>query len=136
MSLHAPKQETHLGEAFAQMLENIHSAYAPLASLGQKPFIADPAIPSNDIFAKVTIAQWKAFTDRVGVHAGYARRAQNEDDMEEATRLWRKIFGDRFKSTANAAKAATFGSFAAATAPTDYTFPNAMAAPNKPRGFA
>lgn len=136
VSLHAPKQEAHLGEAFAQLLENIHAAYGFLASLDQKPFIADPAIPSNDILAKVTIAQWKAFIDRVGVHAGYARRAQNEEDLEEATRLWRKIFGDRFKSTANAAKAATFGSFAAATAPAGYTFPNAMAAPTKPRGFA
>jgi hypothetical protein len=136
VSLHAPKQEAHLGEAFARLLENIHAAYGFLASVDQKPFIADPAIPSNDILAKVTIAQWKAFIDRVGVHAGYARRAQNEEDMEEATRLWRKIFGDRFKSTTNAAKAATFGSFAAATAPSGYTFPNAMAAPTKPRGFA
>jgi len=136
VSLHAPKQETHMGEAFAQLLENINCAYAVLASLDQKPFITDPAIPTNNILAKVTIAHWKSFIERVGVHAGYARRAQNEDDMEEATRLWRKIFGDRFKNTANAAKAATFGSFAAATAPAGYTFPNAMAAPSKPRGFA
>jgi hypothetical protein len=136
VSLHAPKAETHLGEAFARMLENIHSSYAFLASLDQKPAIPDPGIPSNDILAKVTVAQWKAFIERVGVHAGYARRAQNEDDMEEATRLWRKVFGDRFKSTVTAAKAETFGGFAAAAAPAGYTFPNAMAAPNKPRGFA
>jgi hypothetical protein len=136
VSLHAPRHETHLGEAFAQLLENIHAAYALLASVDQKPFIADPAIPSNDILAKVTIPQWKAFIDRIGVHAGYARRAQNEDDMEEATRLWRKIFGERFKSTANPAKASVLGGFAAAAAPAGYTFPDAMAAPSKPRGFA
>ena len=56
--------------------------------------------------------------------------------MEEATRLWRKVFGDRFKTTANPAKAANYSITAAAVAPAGYTFPDAMAAPTKPRGFA
>lgn len=99
-------------------------------------FIADPAAPENDILAKVTIAQWKDFIEKVRVHADYARRAQNETDMEEATRLWRKVFGDRFKATANPAKAANYSGYAAAAAPAGYTFPDAMAAPTKPRGFA
>jgi hypothetical protein len=133
---HAPTNETHYGEAFAQMLENIYNAYKVGASLGIKPAIADPAIPTNDILAKVTVAQWQAFIEKVRVHAGYARRAQTEDDMEEATRLWRKVFGDRFKATANVAKAASSSMFATAPAPTGYQFPNAPAAPNKPRGFA
>ncbi len=136
-ALHAPVGETHFGEAFAKLLENIHAAYALLAALDQKPFIADPALPGNDILKKVTLAQWKDFLEKVRVHASYARRAQNEDDMEEATRLWRKVFGDRFKTTANPAKAATFGGFAAAAAPSPgYAFPNTMAAPTKPRGYA
>lgn len=133
---HAPRNETHYGEAFAQLLENIHSAYAFQASIGQKPFIADPASPGSDILSKVTIAQWQDFIDKVRVHAGYARRAQNETDMEKATDLWRKVFGDRFKATANPAKAANFSGYAAAAAPAGYTFPDAMAAPTKPRGFA
>jgi hypothetical protein len=118
------------------MLENIHSAYKVGASLGIKPSIADPAIPGNDILAKVTIAQWQAFIEKVRVHASYARRAQDEDDMEEATRLWRKVFGDRFKATANVAKATNASAFATAPAASGYQFPNTPAAPNKPRGFA
>ena len=51
--------------------------------------------------------QWRDFIDRVRVHAGYARRAQDSDDMEEATWLWRKVFGTRFPATANAAKASS-----------------------------
>lgn len=138
VSLHAPRNETHFGEAFATLLENIYKSYSFSASVDQKPVISDPAIPGNDILAKVTVAQWKDFLEKVRVHAGYARRAQNEDDMEEASRLWRKVFGERFKSTANAAKAATSGEFAATgAAAAGYTFPDAMAAPaNKPRGFA
>jgi hypothetical protein len=136
VATHAPRNETHFGEAFAQLLESIHGTYAYQASVGQKPFIPDPASPGNDILSKVTIAQWKDFIEKVRVHADYARRAQDETDMEEATRLWRKVFGDRFKTTANPAKAANYSGYAAAAAPAGYTFPDAMAAPTKPRGFA
>ncbi|MBX5141231.1 nucleotidyltransferase [Rhizobium lentis] len=139
VSLHAPVSETHSGEAFAQLLENIYDAYGFLVTMDQKPFIADPADQSNDILGKVTVAQWKDFVEKVRVYAHIARRAQEAEDMEEATRQWRRVFGDRFKTTANVAKAAaTFGGFAAAApVAAGYTFPNAMAAPaNKPRGFA
>lgn len=133
---HAPKGETHLGEAYAQLLENIYQAYATRAALDIKPFIPDPAVPTNDILAKVTLSQWKNFLEKVRVHAGYARRAQDEDDMDEATRLWRKVFGERFKASAAVAKASSNSAVAIGTSAGDYTFPDANASPNKPRGFA
>jgi hypothetical protein len=138
VSLHAPATETHYGEAFAQLLANIYNAYGVLASIDRKPFIADPADQSNDILGKVTVAQWKDFIEKLRVYADIARQAQDAEDMEEATRQWRRVFGDRFKATANVAKAAAYGGFAAAApVAAGYTFPNAMAAPaNKPRGFA
>jgi predicted nucleotidyltransferase len=138
VSLHAPQTETHYGEAFAQMLENIYAQYGTLAALGLKPTISDPALPGSDILSKVTVAQWQAFIERARVHAGYARRAQDESDMEEATRLWRKLFGNRFPATSSVAKASSLAGYATApaVAATGYTFPNAMAAPTKPRGFA
>ena len=138
VSKHAPADETHYGEAFARMLESIYASYGTLASLGIKPTIDDPGLPGNDILSKVSITDWKNFIERVRVHAGFARRAQQEDDMEEATRLWRRLFGDRFKTTANAAKAQGLSSLAAAPTVTSsgYTFPDAPVAPNKPRGFA
>jgi hypothetical protein len=136
-AMHAPTDQTHYGEAFTRLLENIYSAYGFSASLDQKPIIPDPANPSNDILGKVTLAQWKDFIDKVRVYADIARRAQNADDVDEATRQWRRVFGDRFRATVAPAKAAEYGSFAAAAAPAaGYTFPNAMAAPSKPRGFA
>ena len=73
----------------------IYGTYAHQAAMGQKPFIADPAAPGNDILSRVTVAQWKDFIEKVRVHADYARRAQDEEDMEEATRLWRKVFGNK-----------------------------------------
>jgi len=137
VSMHAPTGETHYGEAFAQLLSNIHNTYGGWAALDQKPFLPDPALPSNDILAKVTVAQWKDFVEKVHVYSNIARRAQGAEDMDEATRQWRRVFGNRFKATVNVAKAASYGGFAAAAAPEGgYTFPDAMAAPNKPRGFA
>jgi hypothetical protein len=133
---HATSDETHYGEAFAQMLENIYQVYGTMADLGQKPYLADPGLPGNDILSKVSITDWKAFIERVRVHAGYARRAQEETDIDEATRLWRKLFGDRFKATNAVAKAASLAGYAAAAPSSGYTFPNAPVAPTKPRGFA
>lgn len=138
VSIHAPADETHFGEAFAKMLENINAAYGDLADKGEKPTIDDPGLPGNDILSKISITDWKNFVQRVRTHAGYARQAQEEEDMEEATRLWRKLFGSRFKATANVAKAESLTRFASvpATAAASYTFPNQPATPTKPRGFA
>ena len=138
-SLHAPRNQTHYGEAFTQMLESIYATYGDLAAKQQKPTIEDPGLPGNDILSKVSITDWCAFIERVRTHAKWARQAQNESDMVEATRLWRKLFGSRFPDTVAAAKAASPVAVVAAGVPaTGYTFPNAPAAPtsNKPRGFA
>jgi hypothetical protein len=138
VSLHAPVGETHYGEAFTQLLENIRSAYEISAGLGRKPFISDPAVPGNDILSKVTVAQWQEFIRKVATYASIARKAQDADDLDEATRQWCRVLGDRFKATQTAkASASALGAFAAATPAPAYSFPDAMAAPNKkPRGFA
>ena len=134
---HAPSDETHFGEAFAKMLESIYASYGTLADAGMKPYLDDPGLPGNNILSKVSITDWKNFMERVRVHAGYARRAQSKEDMEEATRLWRKLFGDRFKATENVAKAASLATYATVPATAGgYTFPDEPAAPTKPRGFA
>ncbi len=134
---HAPKGEKHWGEAFTKLLESIYAAYSTSAALGLKPTIHDPGMLGNDILSKVTAAQWKEFIEKVRVYAEIARRAQSTDDMDEATRQWRRVFGDRFRSTSTLARAASAGGFAVApAAPVGYTFPNQPAAPNRPRGFA
>jgi len=97
VSAHAPRNELHYGEAFARMLEGIYAKYGALAALGIKPTIEDPSLLGSDILSKVSPTDWQNFIARVGVHAGYARRAQETKDLDEATRLWRKLFGDRFK---------------------------------------
>lgn len=138
VAIHAPTNETHYGEAFAKMLASIYAAHGALAKLGIKPVIPDPGLGyTGDILSKVSLTNWTDFLERVRVHAGYARRAQDTDDMAEATRLWQKLFGERFKATAGPLRAVTLSSTTVAPAGNSaYVFPNANAAPNKPRGFA
>lgn len=138
VATHAPRDETHYGECFAQMLENIALQYGSMADDDQKPWIDDPGMPGSNILSKVSITSWKSFISRVRTHATAARRAQTEENVDEATKLWRKLFGDRFKSTVSkAATATTMSTFAVApNAAEAYTFPNEPAAPTSPRGFA
>jgi hypothetical protein len=137
VSMHAPKTEEHLGEAFAQLLEQIHSTYAAQAAIGYKPFIGDPALPQNSILDKVTVPQWKEFVEKARVYSAIAREAQGTDDIERATYLWKRVFGSRFRASSGVAKAAAASAFAqAAPAAASYSFPNADAAPKSPRGFA
>lgn len=132
----APCNETHYGEMFAQLLENIASAYGDMADRGVKPFLADPAMGSNDILSKVSITNWKDFIQRVRIDASRAREAQDTEDMERATELWRGIFGSRFKSTARPAKGSSLAAVVAAPAAAGLTFPDRPVAPATPRKFA
>ncbi|WP_338834501.1 SMODS domain-containing nucleotidyltransferase [Bradyrhizobium septentrionale] len=140
VSLHAPKNETHYGEAFAQLLENVRDAYSLMTELGTKPAITDPANPAGDILSKVTLPQWKDFLEKVRVYADVARRAQNANDDDEATRLWTRVFGDRFDRARPKPKVKAESLATQATAPAaatvGYTFPDKPVAPTTPRGFA
>lgn len=138
VALHAPTDESHFGEAFARMLENIDGAYGTMADAQIKPLIPDPGLNNTgDILSKVSKTDWQAFMKRVRTHAGYARRAQTSSDMAEATELWQKLFGERFKGTAQPAQATQLSSVTVAPPVSKgYVFPNTDAAPTKPRGFA
>ncbi len=136
VSLHAPHNESHYGEMFAQMLQNIVDAYGDMADRDEIPVLRDPAIAGNDILSKVSITNWKIFIQRVRTDAARAREAQNTDDMAKATELWQGIFGPRFKSTIQPAKSTSLASVGMAPIATGFTFPDRPAAPATPRTFA
>jgi hypothetical protein len=138
VSMYAPQNETNYGEAFARMLENLRDAHATQAEMGIKPFINDPGLWGNDILSKVSMTDWKAFMARVKSHAALARKAQNEADEVEATRLWRLILGERLPKGVSAVAAKTAGGTTIAVAPAAaaFVFPDVNATPTSPRGFA
>ncbi|MGX5843693.1 SMODS domain-containing nucleotidyltransferase [Mesorhizobium sp. ArgA1] len=92
----APYDENHYGELFAQFLENLLDEYGKMAKRGRKPVVQDPALRDGDLLSKVSPTDWIRFMSRVESHAEIARKAQDTDDVELATYLWRRLFGPRF----------------------------------------
>lgn len=91
---HAPSNEYHYGEAFAQFLENIEEAYGDRPY--EKPTLGDPAVRGKDILSKVSQKDWDDFMDLVADHATMARLAQKTGSDKLAMDLWRQVLGPRF----------------------------------------
>lgn len=126
-------QETYYGELFVRTLEGIVEKYALDIAAKVVPAIEDPGVPGNSVITGMIFESFEGFYNKAKAHAELGRRALSETDPEEATKLWRKIFGDRFPETKSAK---TNNSLAGVVTPSSLTFPNRPVIPNKPGGFA
>ena len=126
-------EETYYGELFVKTLEEIVEKYKTNYLLGTVPNIPDPGVPGNFVTDGITTDAFTGFYNKANSHAELGRKALNETDPEEATKLWKKIFGDRFPKT----EGTNSNSLLAPAATTQGTFPNTDASPkNRPKGFA
>jgi len=126
-------EETYYGELFVKTLETIVAKYSLNVLLKTVPLIPDPAIPGNSVTDGMSADAFVGFYNKAKEHAELGRKALNEEDPEKATKLWRKIFGDRFPETKSSKTESTL---AAAISPSSLTFPDRPVRPNKPGGFA
>ncbi len=126
-------QETYYGELFVKTLEEITKRYEINSLLGTVPNIPDPAVPGNYVTTGITPAAFLGFYNKAKSHAELGRKALNETDPEEATNLWRQIFGDRFPKTEGTKSESLLAAPVGLTSP---SFPNRPVTPNKPKGFA
>lgn len=126
------RSEQHYGELFVGTLESIVNKYATYAVLEAVPHIDDPGVPGNSVTAGMTGAAFKSFYEKTETHAKVGRDALEEEDGEKATKLWRRIFGDRFPKIENASKGLT----AATASVGSVSFPDRPVRPNRPGGFA
>ena len=125
--------ETYYGELFVQTLENIVTKYELNALLNTVPNIPDPAGTGNYVTDGITPAAFADFFNKAKAHAELGRKALNETDVEKATKLWKKIFGDRFPKTESSKSGSLL---APAGTPSSPTFPNKSVFPKEPKGFA
>lgn len=128
------RTETHYGELFVGMLENIVNSYALEVSLGTVPSLEDPSMPGNNVLAGLSFSAFEGFYNKVKGHAAIGRYALNLQDQDKATEQWRRLFGERFpkppirKST---------GLLDTAAISSGLVFPDRPVRPaNKPKGFA
>ena len=125
--------ETYYGELFVQILENIVTKYEFNVLLNTVPNIPDPAGTGNSVTDGITPAAFADFFNKAKTHAELGRKALNETDVEKATALWKKIFGNRFPKTETSRSESLLEQ---PVRPTSLTFPNRRITPNKPKGFA
>lgn len=125
--------EKHYGESFAKTLDGIVSTYRYWVRIQTVPRIEDPGVPGNSVTEGMTFAAFEGFYKKAEAHADKARDALATDDSEEATKLWRAIFGDRFPKVKSTSAT---GLLDDATAPRTAVFPNRPVKPNRPAGFA
>ena len=125
-------EETYYGELFVKTLEEIVEKYKLDVLLNTVPSIEDPGGSGTRVTAGITSDTFKGFYNKVKTHAELGRKALNETDPEEATKLWKKIFGDQFPKT----EGTNSKSLLAPAATTQTTFPNNPANPKRPKGFA
>lgn len=125
-------EETYYGELFVKTLEEIVEKYKTHHVLGTVPNISDPGVPGNFVTDGITTTAFTGFYNKANSHAELGRKALDETDPEEATKLWRQIFGDRFPKT----EGTNSNSLLAPAVTTEVTFPDGPARPKNSKGFA
>ena len=86
-----------VAEGFVRTLEAIRNDYKAIFDKGdQKPQIWDHGVPTHDVLARLSIAEFRHFYDQVILWAPFARRALDETDREVSIDRWNHIFGGSF----------------------------------------
>ena len=127
------ESETHYGKLFHSYCEAFVGAYSSYRLAGTCPWVEDPAVPGQNLLARVGGDDFCAYYDKIKEHRDDAALALEEEDQERATTYWRRIFGSRFP----APKSASGSMLKPATTVSPLTFGSTRAAPSKrPAKFA
>lgn len=127
-------RETHYGELFVQMFEQIVERYSYEIAIGMVPVIDDPSMPGNNILEGLSFDAFKGFYKKIEEHAAIGRAALKLEDQDKATEHWQTLFGSRFPKPP-AKKSG--GLLESSTASAGLVFPDHPVRPaNKPAGFA
>lgn len=126
------KSELNYGELFVKTLEEIVVKYKAYIDLKVVPHIDDPGVPGSSVTNGITFDAFNGFYSKVKSHAEIGRKAINEIDEDEALKLWRVIFGERFPKNRKNENSLLKN----ALVPPTLTFPDHPIEPKKPGGFA
>jgi hypothetical protein len=81
-------------------LEGITSHFQYEGENHQTPLLPDHGVPEHNVFARVSGDDFAAFYDWVKSAAVIARNAYDSDDIEESSRDWQMLFGNKFPKPA------------------------------------
>jgi len=86
-----------VSEGFVLTLEAIRNNYKPIFDRGgEKPQIWDHGVPTHDVLARMSLAEFRSFYECVALWTPFARRALDETDRDICIDRWVHIFGSSF----------------------------------------
>jgi hypothetical protein len=125
--------ETDYSTLFVTTLEEMVSRYSSCKITGNVPYISDPAVPGNSLCEGIDHNAFLEFYDQLKSDSEKARKALDNDDLDEATNLMKEVLGDRFPKSPSSGKA---NSLLKSSIAGIACFPNKPVNPNKPGSFA
>ena len=96
VGLNCPDGISSVAEGATMALENIQTNYSDAVARGERPHVPDHGVPENNVFERITAAQFAAFHRHVQDNAPRFRQAFDQDDPDTSAQAWRDIFGDEF----------------------------------------
>lgn len=108
-------------EGFVALLENLVARFGYYPLLGRVPELPDAGVPTHNVLARLSAADFSTFMEKVKAALATARAALGEEDKEKSVALWRELFGNSFPAAQGLNRA---------------SFPSEPVRPNKPAGFA
>lgn len=133
LAVNLDEAEAHYGKLFHAFCATFVDTYRAYRMLETCPSLADPAVPGGNLLASVDGVDFCAYYDKLERHRDDAARALAEEDQDEATKYWRRIFGPRFPASVSVGAS----SLRAAVTVSPLTFGAKPAAPTeRPAKFA
>jgi hypothetical protein len=103
-------------EIVADLMDSIHTRFKPIYDrIGAVPRIQDPML-NNNVAWNWERSHFETFMTRLEESRKWARLAVEEEDDDEAVKLWKKVFGDDFPTVAEAQAQLKGEAFGAASA--------------------
>jgi hypothetical protein len=95
---HCPDGIQSVAEGVEAVLRGIKDTYASHAMNGTVPLVRDTGIPSNNVFKRVSVEEFRDFYGRARVASAAATDAYNEPDPSSCGNKWSALLGKDFPS--------------------------------------
>ena len=84
--------EQHYGTLFRAYCDTFLTTYRGYRELSECPRLDDPAVPGGNLLAGVSGIAFGSYYDKIQKHRDDAALALAQEDEDEATKYWRRIF--------------------------------------------
>ncbi len=85
------------GQAVADIFNSIYQKYSLYLTSRSVPTISDPGYPLVNVAKRWTFEEFSSFLNEIKSSRAVAKAALDSSDENESVKLWRKLFGLKFK---------------------------------------